>query len=96
MSPSFHVFLSVKNTHQFNLRSLINYLAKITVRFLSVSKGVFTGYSAMSVAMALPPDGRVVACDISQEYTDVGKPFWKEVSRMERFVERYSDTNVVR
>ncbi len=57
--------------------------AKITLYFFSVPKGVFTGYSAMSVAMALPPDGRVVACDVSQEYTDVGKPFWKEVSEME-------------
>ena len=33
----------------------------------------------MSIAMVLPPDGRVVACDVSQEYADVGKPLWKEV-----------------
>jgi predicted O-methyltransferase YrrM len=42
----------------------------------TIEIGVFTGYSALSVALALPPDGRVLACDISDEYTNVGKPFW--------------------
>jgi predicted O-methyltransferase YrrM len=40
--------------------------------------GTFTGYSALSVAQALPADGTLIACDISTEYTDVGKPFWAE------------------
>jgi predicted O-methyltransferase YrrM len=40
--------------------------------------GTFTGYSALSVAQALPADGQLIACDISTEYTDVGKPFWAE------------------
>ncbi|HET7562893.1 MAG TPA: class I SAM-dependent methyltransferase, partial [Rhodanobacteraceae bacterium] len=39
--------------------------------------GTFTGYSALTVALALPPDGRILACDVSEEYTAVGKPFWQ-------------------
>lgn len=45
-------------------------------RYLEI--GTFTGYSALSVALALPPDGKVVALDISTDFTDKGRPFWKE------------------
>ncbi len=38
--------------------------------------GTFTGYSALSVALALPPKGRLIACDVSEEYTSVGRKFW--------------------
>jgi caffeoyl-CoA O-methyltransferase len=41
-----------------------------------IEVGVFTGYSALSVALALPADGYVLACDISAEYTAVGQPYW--------------------
>jgi predicted O-methyltransferase YrrM len=40
--------------------------------------GVFTGYSALTVALALPADGYLLACDISDEYTRVGRPYWEE------------------
>jgi caffeoyl-CoA O-methyltransferase len=40
--------------------------------------GVFTGYSALCVAEALPDDGRVIACDISEEWTSVARRYWKE------------------
>lgn len=40
--------------------------------------GVFTGYSSLSVAMALPPEGRLIACDVSEEFTSVAKRYWKE------------------
>ena len=40
--------------------------------------GVFTGYSALAVAEALPPNGQVVACDISDEYTQTARRYWKE------------------
>jgi predicted O-methyltransferase YrrM len=40
--------------------------------------GVFTGYSAMAVALALPPDGRVVGCDVNEDYTAVARAYWKK------------------
>ena len=40
--------------------------------------GTYTGYSALAVALALPKDGTIVCCDVSEEWTAVGKPFWKK------------------
>jgi caffeoyl-CoA O-methyltransferase len=46
--------------------------------------GVFTGYSALCVAQQLPPDGRLVACDVSDEWTAIGKRFWEEAKVADR------------
>jgi len=51
--------------------------------------GTFTGYSALAIAGALPNDGRLVCCDVSEEWTDVGRPFWREAG-----VERRIDLRI--
>lgn len=40
--------------------------------------GVFTGYSSLVVALALPPEGKVVACDVSEEYTAIARRYWHQ------------------
>lgn len=39
--------------------------------------GVFTGYSSLAVALALPDDGKIIACDISEEYTSMARHYWQ-------------------
>ena len=55
---------------------------QLLVQLLKAKKtlevGVFTGYSALWVALGLPENGRIVACDISEEYTAVARRYWKE------------------
>ncbi len=40
--------------------------------------GTFTGYSSLWVALALPPDGKVVACDVSEEWTLMARRYWQQ------------------
>ena len=53
-------------------------LAELIGARRAIEIGTFTGYSALCVAQVLPADGRLICCDISDEWTAIGRPFWKE------------------
>lgn len=46
--------------------------------------GSFTGYSALAVALALPPHGRVIACEVSQEYATIARNWWDQAGVAEK------------
>ncbi|HWJ04409.1 MAG TPA: class I SAM-dependent methyltransferase [Steroidobacteraceae bacterium] len=46
--------------------------------------GVFTGYSSLAVALALPPEGRIVACDVSEEWTAIARRYWERAGVADR------------
>ena len=56
-------------------------LMQLLVRLMGARRcieiGPFTGYSALAVALALPANGRVVCCDISEEWTSIARRYWK-------------------
>jgi len=54
---------------------LLQMLIKLTGARRTLEVGVFTGYSLLATALALPDDGKVIAVDVSREYYDIGRPF---------------------
>lgn len=57
--------------------ALLAMLVRLIGARRTIEVGVFTGYSALAVALALPADGRLLGCDISDEFTRVGRPYWE-------------------
>jgi caffeoyl-CoA O-methyltransferase len=57
---------------------LMAMLVKLVNARKIVEVGTFTGYSSTVMALAMPPEGRLVACDVSEEYTQIARKFWQK------------------
>ena len=57
---------------------LMALLVKLLGARRTLEVGVFTGYSSLCVALALPEDGRMVACDVSEEWTAIARRHWQK------------------
>ncbi|HSZ74876.1 MAG TPA: class I SAM-dependent methyltransferase [Rhizomicrobium sp.] len=64
--------------------ALMAMLAKLIGATHYLEIGTFTGYSALSVALAMPGNGRVVALDVSKEFTDRARGYWREAGVEQR------------
>jgi len=62
----------------------LTFLIRLTGARRVLEIGTYTGYSSICMALAMPPDGRIVACDNSAEWTDVAKRFWKKAGLADR------------
>jgi predicted O-methyltransferase YrrM len=53
-------------------------LIRLIAATRTIELGVYTGYSSLCVALALPSDGKLIACDVNQEWTSMAKRYWVE------------------
>lgn len=58
--------------------NLMAFLVELLGVTRAVEVGTFTGYSALRMALALPEDGRLICCDVSDDFTRIGRPYWEE------------------
>ncbi|MFI2299018.1 MULTISPECIES: O-methyltransferase [Streptomycetaceae] len=63
---------------------LLAFLVRLTGARQVVEVGTFTGFSALSMAQALPADGRLIACDVSEEWTAVAREAWAKAGVADR------------
>ncbi len=56
---------------------LMAFLVQLMGAKKALEIGVFTGYSSLAVALALPPDGKLIACDVSEDYTAIARRYWQ-------------------
>jgi predicted O-methyltransferase YrrM len=67
-----------------DVASLLSFLVTSIGARKAIEVGTFTGYSALAIASALPPDGKLICCDVSVEWTNTGKEFWREAGVADR------------
>ena len=58
--------------------ALLTMIVRLTGARRVVEIGTFTGYSALCLARGLPDDGKLLCCDVSDEWTQVGRRFWEK------------------
>jgi caffeoyl-CoA O-methyltransferase len=68
-------------------------LIELTGAKRTIEVGTFTGYSSLAVALALPPDGRVIACDVSEEFTSVARRYWAKAGVADKIELRLAPAN---
>ncbi|TXJ75920.1 DUF2218 domain-containing protein [Streptomyces lavendulae] len=64
--------------------ALLTMLTRLTGARLAVEVGVFTGYSSLCIARGLAPGGRLLACDVSEEWAAIGRPYWERAGVADR------------
>jgi O-methyltransferase len=63
---------------------LLGFLVGLISATTVVEVGTFTGYSTLAMARALPANGRIITCDLSAEWADIGRPFWERAGVADR------------
>jgi caffeoyl-CoA O-methyltransferase len=64
--------------------SLLTVLARAVKAQLAIEVGTFTGYSSICIARGLPPGGKLICCDISEEWTSVARKYWEKAGLDDR------------
>lgn len=73
--------------------ALLALLVRLIGARRTLEVGTFTGYSALVVAEALPADGRIVACDVSEEWTRIARAAWEQAGVADRIDLRLAPAN---
>ncbi len=91
MLPEEHPVLSELRHHTANMSTAKmqisieqGHFLAFLVHLISAKKcleiGVFTGYSSLAVALQLPADGQLIACDVNEEFTNIAKKYWQKAN----------------
>jgi O-methyltransferase len=74
---------------------LLALLVSVTKADRVLEIGTFTGYSALCMARALPPDGRLITCDISEKWPAIAGPYWERAGVADRIDVRVGDASEI-